>query len=191
MTSWQAIWGGCYKSHRAHIDFDVMSSVVAFVTAQEATQPLLEHLRAPGVEGVAEEGARTHGGGVKWRIRPTFQFYGFRGPEPLPSLLICARKSLVSGMRLLYFKLRNDGPYSATVKPKKAPRYTVTKMARSRMLIVACHMRYWRLGSEDSTRGGGDNLLVLMTVHLHNMTAKKDIQQGGKVLKISSMSSPS
>ena len=51
------------------------------------------------------------------------------------------------------------------------------------MLIVACHMRYWRLGSEDSTRGGGDNLLVLMTVHLHNVTAKKDVQQGGKALK--------
>ena len=57
------------------------------------------------------------------------------------------------------------------------------KMAMSRMLIVACQMRFWRLGAEDSTRGGGD-LLVLMSVHLNNMTAKKAIQKGGESLKL-------
>ncbi len=113
-------WGTCYESHRAHNSFDVKSSAAAFVMAQEATQHLLDHLRAPGTEEDAIECERTHGGGVKWQVRPTFQFYGFRGPEEGPSVLICARKSLVLGMRLFYFKLRNDGPY--TTQPKKDQR---------------------------------------------------------------------
>jgi hypothetical protein len=51
------------------------------------------------------------------------------------------------------------------------------------MLIVACQMRFWRFVGEDIARGGGLNLLVLMTVHLHNTTAKKEIAKGGWSLK--------
>ena len=90
--------------------------------------------------------------------------------------MICARKSLVRGMQLLYFKLRRDGPYTVTLQPNKnrVRKEKKEKIAQSRLMIVACQMRYWRFGV-DPTRGGGDNLLVLMTVHLNNLTAKKDI----------------
>ena len=59
------------------------------------------------------------------------------------------------------------------------------------MLVVACQMRFWRFDGEDSTRGGGDNLLVMMTGHLNHMTAKKGLEKGSEALKCSSMSSPS
>ena len=51
------------------------------------------------------------------------------------------------------------------------------------MLIVAGQMRFWRFEAENSTRGGGVNLLVLMPVHLHNMTAKKEIEQGWNAIQ--------
>ena len=133
-------WGGMYQSCRAHIDYDVKSSAASVVMAQEATQDLLDNLQTPGVEGIAEEGGPSRGGGVNWQKRPTSQFYGFRGPEEGPSVLICARKSLVAGMRLLYFKLRRDGPYTVTQKPNKdgTRKEPKEKIAQSRIMIVAC-----------------------------------------------------
>ena len=89
-------------------------------------------------------------------------------------------------MRLLYFKLRHDGPYKVSDRRKnnEVPNEQRKKKATSRMLIVAYKMRFWRFDAEDGTRGGGDNLLVLMTVHFHNMTAKKQLEKGLSLIHI-------
>ena len=56
------------------------------------------------------------GGDLKWHIRPGSQFWGFRGAEDPTegTTVICAKRSLVKGMRLLLFQLREDGTYRKT-----------------------------------------------------------------------------
>ena len=195
-------WGTCYNTWLRHINIDVKSSCAAIIMIQEGHQKLLSHLKAPGEDGVlADESEQTHGSGVKWQKRPTYQYLGFKAPGDEHSLMICGRKSIVAGMRLVYFKRRNDGLYSR--RPPKSKRRTLNadntlrldeneeqkinkKMAISRIMVVRCKMRYWSLKADDSTRGGGgrDNNLTTMNIHLNNLTAKKEIEKGGESLKL-------
>lgn len=82
-------------------------------------------------------------------------------------MAICARRSLVESMRMRLFRLRHDGLYRKKVKNRP----NTSKMARSRILVVTCKMRFFRL------HGGGGVLdeLTLMNCHLHFMTAKKGV----------------
>ena len=86
------------------------SGPCSIIVLQEATHELLVHLRAPGQDGVPEEGA-TRGSGVNWQRRPTSQYIGFRGGEQGSSLLIAARKSIAQGVRLILFRKREDGTF--------------------------------------------------------------------------------
>jgi hypothetical protein len=103
------------------MEYDVKSCPAHILTIQEARVELLERLRAPGAPGILrEEGASTHGdgggggthgdgGGGKWLQRPTAQFFCIRAEESCGTVMICARKSLVQGVRLLFFCRRYDG----------------------------------------------------------------------------------
>ena len=92
-----------------------------------------------------------------------------------------------------------------TGKRKPAKR----KMAVTRIMVVSCKMRFFRLqefhgegglahgvqqstvvesasGSEPATiQGGGvqQDEFVVMTIHLHHATAKKDVENGSKSIK--------
>ncbi len=63
--------------------------------------------------------------------------------------MICARKSLVQGMRMVLFRLRHDGTYKKKSQNGKN-KETKVKMATSRFLVVAWQMRFFRL------HGGGE-----------------------------------
>ena len=114
----------------------------------------------------------THGDGGRtgWEQRPTAQFWGFRGQDVDHSILICARTSVVKGMRLLLYRVRHDG----TIRQKRKSnrhRSSVTKVAITRWMVAACRMRYWALGDQDT--------ITFMCVHLNHMTAKKEVSKGG------------
>ena len=155
--------------------FDLKSSPCALIILQEAPRELLEHLRQPGVEGVIDEGLDdTRGGGENWLKRPQHEFIGIRGPEKDTSVLIAARTSLVQAVCLRLFRFREDGTYKAkTGKKKKSdgPR----KMARSRILIVSCRMRFFKFPLIEDTP---EEELVVVSVHLHYQTAKKEVSNG-------------
>ena len=202
----------CLNDHMMH---DIKSSPAHILTIQEAEADLLLHLKEPpadGVRGKLPSGEETRGDGeeaaaippgtrgsvAKWRRRPTSQFWGIRGPEAGKSLMICARKALVQGVRLLLFRRRVDGKYKAKTgrrKPRKE------KVASSRLMVVACKMRHFRIygdggtgpaelkqgqlhgsGEQGQLHGSGDELIV-MTIHLHCMTAKKDVTDGSRSMK--------
>ena len=167
-------WGNKWsdKNLNDHMKFDLKSSPCTLIILQEAPRELLEHLRQPGVEGVIDERLDdTRGGGENWLVRPQHEFIGIRGPEEDPSVLIAARKSLVQAVCLRLFRFREDGTYKAKKKTGDGAR----KMARSRILIVSCRMRFFRFPLEEDTL---EEELVVVSVHLHHMTAKKEVQNG-------------
>ena len=95
--------------------------------------------------------------------------------------MICARKSLVQGVRLLFFQRRNDGEYR---KPSNGRKAATNTMARSILVVVGCKIMYSHLhGGGDPHGGGDDQELRVMTMHVHCATAKKDINNGGEALK--------
>lgn len=160
------------------MNFDLKSGPCAIIALQEAGHELLAHLRQPGVEGVpAESGDATRGGGVNYVTRPTCQYIGIRGQEKGKSLLIAARKSIVQAMRLCLFRLRADGTFKA--KKKKGGGSSNRKVATTRILIVSCHMRFFKFPlCEDIDQ----EELVVVNVHLHYMTAKKEVSNGAEAL---------
>ena len=173
-------WGGQWHDQmlHEHMDFDLKSSAGTILLLQEATEELLQHLKQPGGNGIVQEGQNTHGdGGPKsWEQRPTAQFLGFRGQDYERSILICARTSVVKGMRLLLLRVRHDGTYrKRPTKSKIVHRPPVTKMAITRWMVASCRMRFWALGDQDT--------ITFMCVHLNHMTAKKEISEGSKSLK--------
>ena len=92
--------------------------------------------------------ASTHGdgdGGHDWAQRPRSQFWGIRGPEApgTATLMICARTSLVKGIRLLLFERRADGTHRK--KEGKRNKKNKLKTAISRFMIVSCKMRFFHL----------------------------------------------
>ena len=104
-----ANWGGHWSENalQQHMLRDLKSTPCHILCVQEAEQDFFDHLRSePGTD----DGGRRRGS----------RFIGVRGPEPVSfhSLMICARKSLVSGLRLMLFHRTLDGPYQP--KTKKA-----------------------------------------------------------------------
>ena len=83
------------------------------------------------------------GGPKSWEQRPTAQFWGFRGQDDERTTLICARTSVVKGMRLLLYRVRHDGTYRKKPKSKRH-RPPVTKMAITRWMVASCRMRVLR-----------------------------------------------
>jgi len=174
-------WGGKWHDEmmRDHMDFDLKSSAGTILLLQEATEELLQHLRKPGADGIVAGDQETHGDGGRksWEQRPTAQFCGFRGQDWEHSILICARTSVVKGIRLLLVRVRHDGPYKkkfkkAAMKPRRQP---VIKMAITKWMVASCRMRFWALGEQDT--------ITFMCVHLNHMTAKKEINNGSQSLK--------
>ena len=109
-------WGGHWHDQmlHEHMDFDLKSSAGTILLLQEAREELLEHLKQPGSDGIVKGDQGTHGDGgqgTSWEQRPTAQFWGFRGQDYEKSILICARTSVVKGMRLLLLRVRHDGTY--------------------------------------------------------------------------------
>ena len=109
-------WGGQWHDgmlHK-HMGFDLKSSAGTILLLQEATEELLQHLKQPGSNGTVKGGQETHGDGgrTSWEQRPTAHFWGFRGQDVDHSILICARTSVVKGMRLLLYRVRHDGTYN-------------------------------------------------------------------------------
>ena len=95
--------------------------------------------------------------------------------------MICARQSLVSGMRCLVFHRTLDGAYKTSAKRKGPPKFHA---AIRRIMIASLKMRFAR------NRGGGDdgesdNLdkVRIANVHLHFRTARRDLQSGGMAYK--------
>ena len=128
----------------------------------EAWPELLAHLRGPPKASPA--GDRTEeprgGGETKCELRPTYRYIGIRGIEPKSSLMIAARASLVKGMRMRYFRLRHDGPYSRKANTKTSTTQPRTMcMAASKILVVTCKMRFFNFFEarksmeEDEARG--------------------------------------
>ena len=168
-------WGQDWKERKLndHMIYDLKSTPASIVLVQEVTDDLFRHMQASGCDGVPAETCDVpRGGGVQWERRPEATFIGFRGLEKDASLMICARPSLVPGMRMLLFELRHDGLF----KPSKKNKTGHKTMAKTRILVVSCKMRFFRF------HGGGDEL-VLMNVHVHRMTAKKEISEGSRAFK--------
>ena len=162
-------WGGKYRDRAKETQkrFDIKSSPASIILLQEAEEADEQNLKADWVAGVPEANQR-----------PQNEYIGFRGPEPnSSSLLICGRRSLVKGMRMLLFRLRVDGMYRKKSNGKGAKHGN--KMAMSRIMVVACKMRWFRIHG-----GGGENAdtLVLCNCHLHFMTAKKEVNNGSEAL---------
>ena len=144
-------WGGKWHNEmlREHMDFDLKSSAGTILLLQEAKQELLEHLKKPGSDGIVKGHQGTHGDGgqgTSWEQRPTAQFWGFRGQQAKRDILICARISVVKGMRLLLYRVRHDGTYRKKPKNSKLNknRPPVMKMAITTWMIVSCRMRFLR-----------------------------------------------
>ena len=98
--------------------FDLKSGPCSIVMLQEAAGHVLDHMREPPSEEEHSTDTETRGGGApKSDRRRTAQYYGIRGPETGTSVMIAARKSHVSEMRMRLFRLRHDGLYK--VKNKK------------------------------------------------------------------------
>ena len=176
-----AIWGNNWNDQalQSHMNYGLKSSPSHIIILQETMEELLEHLKAPGENGIPwEDGDATRGSGAKWQRRPTYQYIGFRGQETGSSLLICARTSIVKGMLLLLFKRRADGLYRpGRQKKERAKRDKKEKrMAWIRVLTVSLKMRFFKFA--DKT-----NELVIVNVHLHPATAKKDVEEGANSLK--------
>ena len=109
--------------------FDIKSSPAAIILLQEAHEADEQNLKADWVAGVPDANQR-----------PQNEYIGFRGPEPTSSsLLICGRRSLVKGMRMLLFRLRFDGVYRKKSKGNGAMQEK--KEAMSRIMVAACKMR--------------------------------------------------
>ena len=171
-----ANWGGKWTDDNlhAHMQRDLKSSSCQFLVIQEASVDLLEYVQQdPGLQYLLrEDGAQ----------RPPARFIGVRGPEEGDSLMICGRESLVSGMRLLVFHRTRDGSYTVTNKRTKVK---TTKIAVSRIMVASAKMRFWRprgSGEADSDPQDFDEVR-LANVHLHCLTAKKELDGGGRAYK--------
>lgn len=173
-------WGQDWAERRLndHMIYDLKSTPATIVLVQEVTDTLFSYMQEPGSAVPRSASDNPHGGGDQQGSRPEEAFIGFRGLEPGASLMICARPSIVPGMRLLLFELRNDGWFKPTTKRNKGGQNKVgaKKMAHTRILVVSCKMRFFRF------HGGGDEL-VLMNVHVHRMTAKKEVSEGARAFK--------
>ena len=148
---------------------DLKTTPCQVLCLQEAEDSLRVELDKPPVHGT---------GGGKGAERPRSKFISFRGPEPSASLMICARQSLVSGIRVLVFHRTLDGTYRLSTGKAKNKK---PKNAVSRILIASLKMRHAR------TRGGGEDASLdevrIANVHMHFRTAKRDIQAGGAAYK--------
>jgi len=88
-----ANWGGNWQEAKLqeHMLRDLKSTPCHLLCLQEAEEDMIIHLRR-AVEGDASAVAER---------RPGSKFIGVRGPEPKGSLMICARQSVVPGIRLI------------------------------------------------------------------------------------------
>ena len=92
----------------------------------EAEDPDFSPVNAMASAADSSAGSSTHGNGgpggdLKWHTRPGSQFWGFRGAEDpdIGTTVICAKRSLVKGMRLMLFQLRHDGTYVKKTKSER------------------------------------------------------------------------
>ena len=148
-----------------------------YATIVALPKDLLEHLRAPCEEGIKDEDNTTPSGDMLWKVRPSSKYIGIGAPNMKKGNMVCARASLVQGARLLLFRLRHDGIFKITRKPKAdrgggddrgdgrgdetGPK---VKMATTQILVVALKMRFWRPWE--------DGVLTVINVHLRYQTAK-------------------
>ena len=171
-------------SKRMH--FDLKTGPCSVVMLQEAAASVLEHMRAPEEEKDSTATETRGGGATKSDERRTAQYFGIRGNEQGTSVMIAARKSHVKHMRMRLFRLRHDGEYRAKRRSgsNKKRKDRTQHMACSRILVVTCKMRYFRLLPEsDGLHGGGEEQepideISFMTCHLHHNTAKKELVSG-------------
>ena len=177
-------WGGLRKSRSTneHMAFDLKSGPCNILLLSESDRETLQCLRE-AVKPREDEEDNSCGDGQKQRR--TSQYLGLRGVEASKTVMICARKSLVKGMRLRLFRLILNGQYNAGKKEHKK-----TYVAKSRILVVTLKMRFFRFDVDDENgtpkiHGGGARMdeLTVMSVHLHYMCAKKAVKEGAQALK--------
>ena len=169
-----ANWGGKWKDPKLndHMNKDLKTTPCQVLCLQEAEESLQDEL---GIPHVHDTGGGT--GAEKLRSR----FISIRGPESRATLMISARQSLVSGIRMLVFHRIKDGTYRVTGKSNKPAK---NSSAVSRIMIASLKMRFAR------NRGGGDDeeddsldQLRVANVHLHFRTAKKELRSGATAWK--------
>ena len=172
------------KEHNEHMDFDLKSGPCSILLLSGCTRGTLLCLTDDGQEGVEKEGTRGGGGPKRWEVRPSYKYLGLMGEERgKKTVMICARASLVVGMRMKLFRLIHDGRitrgrYRRKTKIKKI------LMAKSRILVVTCKMRFFRFDVDDDIHGGGAprDELTVMSVHSHPKCASKDVEKGSVAL---------
>ena len=175
-----ANWGGNWKEAalQEHMLCDLKSTPCHFLCLQEAEEDMIIHLRT-AVEGEGETPAKAK---ATAEGRPGSKFIGVGGQEPNnSSLMICARQSVVPGIRLLLFHRIIDGAYRVKQRDKKSK----GKVAMSRIMIAAAKMRYFKLrgGGEDEDEGTAIDEITICNAHLNHMTAKRDLKEGAKAYK--------
>ena len=177
-----ANWGANWKNEalQLHMNRDIKSGPCQVLCLQEANEELLLYLRSP-LEGSAKDKRAEGNEGVKGEPRPEGQFIGVRGPDPKSGLMICARASLVLGIRLLIFHRIYDGAYRATQKRKKA----TTKGAVSRIMIASLKMRHVRIRGRGVNGDDAEDIdeIRIANAHLHYRTAKRELQSGAAAYK--------
>ena len=178
-----ANWGGNWsdKGLQAHMLNDIKSSPSQVLCLQEAAESVLVELeKTPDADAQrAIRGGGDGNEGVQGERQPGCKFIGVRGPEPMTSLMIAGRVSLVTGIRILVFHRLFDGMYRVSGRKGKAAQ---VKAALSRILVASLKMRYFRTrGGEDEAEGLDE--ITIANVHLHFRTAKRDLQQGATAFR--------
>ena len=153
---------------------DLKSCPCQFLVVQEAYPDLLGDLQQDPGEGEPAG---------KGESRPAIKFIGVRGQESGSTIMICARESLASGMRLLVFHRIAGGTYTHTAK--NISRTKTTKTAVSRIMLASAKMRYCKtFGSgEDGSDDQVIDELRLANVHLNYRTAKRYLEYGEQSCK--------
>ncbi len=167
-----ANWGGNWKDKtlQEHMLRDLKSTPCHILCLQEAEEDMMIHARTVSGEGDADQTEKR---------RPGSTFIGVRGPEPKSSLMICARQSVVPGIRLLLFHRTVDGSYR--VKGGKSAKI---KFAMSRIMIASAKMTYFKLrgGGEDADEAEIDEIKIC-NAHMNYRTAKRDLRSGAQAYR--------
>ena len=93
-----------------------------------------------------------------------------RAPEPRDTLMVCARRSKVQGLRLEVFHRLYDGAY-----PQELPHAMTRRLhAESRIMVCTAKMKDARLrgGGAHSFEDGYTDEIRIVNVHLHIETSK-------------------
>ena len=95
-----------------------------------------------------------------------------RAPEPRDTLMVCARRSKVQGLRLEVFHRLYDGSYTHKMKR--------SFHAMSRIMVVTAKMKDFRLrgGGAHSNEDGNIDEIRIVNVHLNHATSMGRLRSG-------------